>query len=82
MTACFPDAESATAYRDACNAAKGLPRPGTPPTPPGPNGEPGYGWTVSWADVREVDGAYPIPVCDAVPVPEGVPTIQIEETPL
>ncbi len=72
MIARFPDAVSATTYRDACNAAEGLPRPGTPPAPfP-------YGWTLSWADVREVDGAYPIPVCDAVPVPDGVPVVREE----
>lgn len=73
MTAHFPDAESATAYRDACNAAEGLPKPGTPPA------QFPYGWTLSWADVREVDGAFPVPVCDAVPVPDGVPVTEPKE---
>lgn len=71
-TARFPDAESATAYRDACNAAEGLPKPGNPPA------EFPYGWTLTWADVREQDGAFLIPVCDAVPVPDGVPVVHDE----
>lgn len=71
-TAHFPDAQSATAYRDACNAAEGLPRAGEPPAPYP------YGWTLTWADVSEQDGAFPIPVCDAVPVPDGVPVASAE----
>lgn len=71
-TAHFPDAESATAYRDACNAAEGLPRAGSPPA------EFPYGWTLTWADVRERDGVFPIPTCDAVPVPDGVPVAHEE----
>jgi hypothetical protein len=67
-TAHFPDAESATAYRDACNAAEGLPRPGSPPS------EFPYGWTLAWASVVEIDGTFPIPVSALVPVPDGVPT--------
>lgn len=51
MTANFPDATSATQYRDACNAAEGLPRPGNPPAPYP------YGWTLSWADVFDVEFA-------------------------
>lgn len=70
-SALFSDAESATAYRDACNAAEGLPRPGDPPAPYP------YGWTLTWADVREVDGVWPIPVHPAVPVPDGVPVVDV-----
>jgi len=70
VTANFPDAESATAYRDACNVADGLPRPGVPERPfP-------YGWTTSWADVVEQDGVFPIPVHPDVAVPDGVPTAE------
>lgn len=68
MRALFPDAESATMYRDACNVADGLPKPGVP------FAEFPHGWTLQWADVREVDGAFPIPAHPAVPVPEGAPT--------
>lgn len=66
-TALFTNESDATAYRDACNVADGLPKPGTPAA------EYPYGWTLSWSDVREVDGAWPVPVHDAVPVPDGVP---------
>lgn len=72
MTARFLDAASATAYRDACNVAEGLPKPGTPEAPYP------YGWTLSWADVREVDGAWPVPVHDAVPVPDGVEVVRVD----
>lgn len=68
MLALFPDSESATAYRDACNAAEGLPKPGIPEAPYP------YGWTLSWADVAEADGGFPVPAHPAVPVPDGVPT--------
>lgn len=70
MTAHFPTAADATAYRDACNDAEGLPRPGDPPA------EFPYGWTLQWADVVEHDGAWPIPVHPSVPVPDGVPVIE------
>ena len=46
MTALFPTADEATAYRDACNAALGLPKPGVPAS------DFPYGWTLTWADVR------------------------------
>jgi len=72
MTAHFPDSQSAAVYRDACNVAEGLPRAGTPAAPYP------YGWTLTWADVREVDGVWPIPVCDAVPVPDGTPVTHDE----
>lgn len=72
MTAHFPDASSATAYRDACNAAEGLPRAGSPPAPYP------YGWTLTWANVVERDGVFPVPVHDAVPVPDGVPVVHEE----
>lgn len=63
MTAVFPDIASATAYRDACNAAEGLPKPGEPEAPYP------YGWTLSWADVDE---SCRVPVHPAVPAPDGV----------
>ena len=66
-TALFPDAGSATAYRDACNSAEGVPKPGVPEAPYP------YGWTLSWSDVAAVEGAYPVPVHPAVPVPDDVP---------
>lgn len=72
MIAHFTDEASATAYRDACNQAEGLPRPGVPEAPYP------YGWTLSWADVREVDGAWPVPVHDAVPVPDGVEVVRVD----
>jgi hypothetical protein len=71
-TALFPTAAEATAYRDACDAAEGLPKPGTPAA------DFPYGWTLTWANVSEQDGAFPIPVCDAVPVPDGVPVASTE----
>ena len=71
-TAHFPDATSATAYRDTCNAADCLPKAGVPAA------EYPYGWTLTWADVVEQGGAFPIPVCDAVPVPDGVPVASTE----
>jgi len=72
MTAHFSTAAEAAIYVDACNAAEGLPRAGEPPAPYP------YGWTLTWADVSEQDGAFPIPVCDAVPVPDGVPVVHEE----
>lgn len=72
-SALFPDAASATAYRDACNAAEGLPKPGVPAA------EFPYGWTITWATPREDNGAFPCPVCDAVPVPDGVPVSEPKE---
>lgn len=69
MIALFPSAKAATAYRDACNAAEGLPKPGVPAA------EFPYGWTLTWADVVERDGVWPVPVHDAVPVPDGVPVV-------
>jgi len=74
MVATFPDAEAAAAYRDACNAVEGLPRAGSPPA------EFPYGWTLTWADVVEVDGAFPVPVHSLVPVPDGVP-VRADEVP-
>lgn len=72
MIAHFTDEASATAYRDACNATEGLPRPGVPEAPYP------YGWTLSWADVREESGVWPVPVHDAVPIPEGVEVIRVD----
>ena len=68
-TAHFPTAAEAAIYVDACNAADGLPRAGEPPAPYP------YGWTLTWADVREVDGVWPVPVHPLVEVPDGVPVI-------
>jgi len=69
MIAHFPDAASATTYRDACNAADGLPKAGVPAA------EFPYGWTLTWADVVERDGAWPVPVHPLVEVPDGVPVV-------
>jgi hypothetical protein len=71
-TAHFPTAAEAAIYVDACNAAEGLPKPGVPAA------EFPYGWTLTWADVVERDGVFPIPTCDAVPVPDGVPVVHEE----
>ena len=69
MIANFQDAVSATEYRDACNVADGLPRAGVPVA------DYPYGWTLTWADVTEQNGVWPIPVHPLVPVPEGVEVI-------
>lgn len=70
-TALFPSELSATLYRDACNVADGLPKPGVP------FADYPHGWTLQWADVREDNGAWPIPVHPAVPVPDGVPVLHV-----
>lgn len=72
MTAHFPDAASATAYRNACDVAEGLPRAGVPAAPYP------YGWTMTWAEPVERDGAWSVPVHPEVPVPEGVTTVSEE----
>lgn len=33
-----------------------------------------YGWTLTWADIVEVDGKYPVPKHPLVPIPEGEDT--------
>lgn len=69
MRALFLSEAEATAYRDACDEAEGLPKPGVPEAPfP-------YGWTLSWADVTEVEGAWPVPVHGSVAVPSGVQVV-------
>ena len=72
MKALFITDESATVYRDACNIAEGLPKAGIP------EAEYPYGWTLSWSNIVEVDGKWPVEVHPKVPVPEGVEVIAEE----
>lgn len=74
MIALFLVESEATSYVDQCNNILGLPKPGIPETPYP------YGWTLTWADVtQDVNSKFPVPVCELVPVPDGVEVVITEE---